>query len=292
MNQLGISIFFKRLFILSALIAPAFANAEITDENDMIKADAIIEVNDAIDINDVLDVENDIDALNLINANRKVKAKKVSNVELPDGSVYSGDLKYDVLREGVGVNEWPNGDRYSGEWLNDNPHGNGVLIHKNKDEYHGLFAFGQYSGLGDLKTASTERYLGNFRYNKLDGLGVFVSVNKSYYLGEFSQQKRHGRFLYFSGISAKPEYQIWIDDHLDKTINTDTSDDIQDIEERELITQMVASFTVIGIERLKERQSNTHYQIRGRVRKIVSDVDDSPAHAYGDLLINLLNLND
>ncbi len=219
--------------------------------------------------------------------------KKVSNIiKLPNGSLYSGDIKYGVIREGVGVNEWPNGDRYTGQWLNDNPHGKGYMRRKNGDEYRGEFAFGQYSGLGDLKTSLAERYLGMFRFNRLDGLGIFVSVNKGYYLGEFSQQKRHGRFLYFSALSATPEYQIWFNDNLDKVIELGSSEDVRDIQERQLITQMIEKFSLIAKKRLHQRRSNTRYQVRGKVRKIVSDVDDSPEHAYGDLLINLLSLSE
>ncbi len=204
---------------------------------------------------------------------------------LPDGSLYSGDLKYEIIREGTGTNEWPNGDRYSGEWLNDMPHGKGFMQRKDKEEYHGLFAFGQYSGLGDLKTVKQERYLGIFRFNALDGSGILVTVNKEYYLGEFSQNKRHGRFLYFSRLAARPEYQIWFNDELDRNIGED------DIAEQKLIKQMLQDFIETGRKRLDQRSRNTHYQIRGRVRKLVSDVDDTPEHAYGDLIINLLNLS-
>ncbi len=205
---------------------------------------------------------------------------------LPDGSLYSGDLKYEVIREGVGANEWPNGDRYRGEWLNDMPHGKGFMQRKNKEEYRGSFAFGQYSGLGDLRTANQERYLGSFRFNYLDGLGIFVSANKEFYLGEFSQNKRHGRFLHFSRLTAKPEYQLWFNDELDKSI------DRNNVAEQKLILQMLENFKKTGLKRLQQRSKNTHYQIRGRVRKIVSDVEDTPEHAYGDLIINLLNLSD
>lgn len=206
-------------------------------------------------------------------------------ITLPDGSLYSGNLKYEVIREGVGTNEWPNGDRYRGEWLNDMPHGKGFMQRKGKEEYRGLFSFGQYSGLGDLRTLEQERYLGMFRFNYLDGLGILVTADKEYYLGEFSQNKRHGRFLYFSRLAAEPEYQIWFNDELDKSIGKD------DIAEQKLITQMIKSFTQVGRKRLEERSENTHYQVRGRVRKIVSDVQDTPGHAYGDLIINLLNLS-
>lgn len=214
---------------------------------------------------------------------------KTNSVELPNGSLYSGDIKHGVIREGYGVNDWPNGDRYTGEWLNDSPHGKGVMRRQNKDEYQGVFAYGQYSGLGDLKTQSGERYLGAFRFNRLDGLGIFISVNGGYYLGEFSQQKRHGRFLYFSRLSAKPEYQIWFNDNLDKIIDIDSAENTQ---EQELITQMIESFSLIAKTRLSQRRLNNHYQARGRVRKIISSVEYSPEHAYGDLIINLLNLSE
>ncbi len=210
---------------------------------------------------------------------------KTEVIILPDGSLYSGDLKYEVIREGAGTNEWPNGDRYQGEWLNDMPHGKGFMQRKDKEEYRGQFLLGQYSGLGDLKTLKHERYLGVFRFNALDGLGILVTVNKEYYLGEFSQNKRHGRFLYFSRLAARPEYQIWFNDELDKIIDKD------DIAEQALIKQMLQSFTKVGYKRLEQRSKNKHYQIRGRVRKRVSDVDDTPEHAYGDLIINLLNLS-
>lgn len=206
-------------------------------------------------------------------------------ITLPDGSLYSGDLKYEIIREGMGENEWPNGDRYRGEWLNDMPHGKGFMQRKDKEEYRGQFSFGQYSGLGDLKTAKQERYLGSFRFNSLDGLGILVTESKEYYLGEFSQSKRHGRFLYFSRLAAEPEYQIWFDDELDKDIDKDN------LAEQKLISQMLQSFTQTGRKRLEQRSQNTHYQIRGRVRKLISDVDDTPEHAYGDLIINLLNLS-
>jgi len=207
-------------------------------------------------------------------------------ITLPDGSLYSGDLKYEVIREGMGTNKWPNGDRYTGEWLNDMPHGKGFMQRKNKEEYRGLFSFGQYSGLGDLKTINKERYIGIFRFNSLDGLGILITANKEYYLGEFSKNERHGRFLYFSSFTASPKYQIWFNDELDKDI------DKEDIVEHKLISQMVQSFILVGKKRLEERRKNTHYRIRGRVRKIVNDVDETPEHDYGDLIINLLNLTD
>lgn len=238
----------------------------------------------------------------LVNINHKCWAAAESDlkpdmIELPDGSLYSGDIKYEVIRDGKGSNEWPNGDRYTGEWLNDNPDGQGFMLRKNQDQYHGQFAYGQYSGVGDLKTATGERYIGSFRFNQLDGLGLFISANQAYYLGEFSQGKRHGRFLYFPGLTSRPQYQIWFNDALDKIIEMNDAEvirntvDVRNTQDQQLIRQLIDSFTVIGKQRLSQRTLNSHYQGRGRVRKTVSDVENTPEDAYGDLIINLLNLS-
>ena len=273
----------------------------VNEEQKVKDADVVEIVEDLQDINtidlaDVIEVVDDVEKVEIIKApgnagNNDDTVRSVKIIELPNGSLYSGDIKYEVIRDGKGINEWPNGDRYKGEWLNDSPHGRGLMFRKDKEEYSGQFAFGQYSGVGDLKSTKGERYTGSFRFNLLDGLGLFTSSNSEYYLGEFSQQKRHGRFLYFKSLSSKPEYQIWFNDTLEKVIEMSDTQDVRNIRERELITQMIERFTKIGKKRLSERRSNTHYQIRGRVRKIVSDVENTPEHAYGDLIINLLNLS-
>jgi len=289
---------FQVIFFVSMAWIGLFSNNCIAVES-VKEAEAAKEVkateeatNNKMSDDDVIDVEDIIDVSDVDLGKKSTKEKRTINkiIELPNGSLYSGDVKYDVIRDGKGVNEWPNGDRYKGEWLNDSPHGKGLMLKKNKDKYQGRFEFGLYSGLGDLTMASGGRYIGSFRYNQLYGLGLFVSENKEYYLGEFYQHKRHGRFLYFQKLSSKPEYQIWFNDHLEKVIEIDETQDIRDIQDKQLIEQMIQSFTKIGNKRLSQRRANTHYQVRGRVRRIVSDVEDSPEHAYGDLIINLLNL--
>jgi len=243
-----------------------------------------------IALNSLYFCESLAESANAIQPEKTKKDQQITVIELPDGSRYQGDLKYGSIREGSGRNHWPDGRQYQGQWMHDRPHGRGIMLAANKDKYHGLFAFGQYDGPGDLQTAAGERYLGTFRFNKLNGLGIYISANDEYFLGEFSQHKRHGRFLFFARLGGKPEYQIWFNDVLEKVIDTEDDQTISHPDERLLIKQMLASFIATGNKRLAQRKSNTYYQARGRVRKIVSDVDESPEHVYGDLIINLLDL--
>ena len=264
--------------------------------NDDIILEETVETNamDTLLLEDVISIDSDDykEILDKGNTTEKSDLEKVNMLMLPNGSLYSGDIKYDVIREGKGENSWPNGDTYTGDWLNDLPHGKGSMRRKNKDNYRGSFSYGQYSGLGELILHIGERYIGEFRFNRLDGLGIYVSANDEYYLGEFSQQKRHGRLLYFSGLSAKPKYQLWFEDNLEKVIDIDSNNEIIKTPEQQLINQMIGKFEIIAKKRLEQRKKNTHYQIRGRVRKIVSDVDDTVEHTYGDLIINLLNITE
>ena len=62
---------------------------------------------------------------------------------LPDGSLYNGDLKYNVIRDGTGHNKWPNGREYKGEWFNDQPHGKGTMTLSEKSFYRGEFVYGR-----------------------------------------------------------------------------------------------------------------------------------------------------
>ena len=302
----------KNSLIVIGLIYAFFSNAadgvkSINDNNSTEDAKTIefngdiipeesVEKNatDALLLEDVIAIDSDDDTeiLDKSSTPKKSELEKVNMIKLPNGSLYSGDIKYGVIREGKGENSWPNGDQYTGDWLNDLPHGKGLMRRKNKNNYRGSFRYGQYSGLGELNLHIGERYIGEFRFNRLDGLGIYISSNGEYYLGEFSQQKRHGRILYFSDLFDQPKYQLWFEDNLEKVIDVDDNNEIIGKSEQQLIAQMVKNFTSIAKKRLKERQQNTHYQIRGRVRKIVSDVEDTPEHAYGDLIINLLNITE
>ena len=56
----------------------------------------------------------------------------VKKMVLPDGALYSGQVKRDAIRpdelipDGKGKIKWPNGDKYSGRFINGMPHGEGI----------------------------------------------------------------------------------------------------------------------------------------------------------------------
>jgi hypothetical protein len=48
----------------------------------------------------------------------------------------------------MGTYEWPNGERYEGEWLNGNKHGKGTWTSKNGDKYMGEWDNSMAHGYG------------------------------------------------------------------------------------------------------------------------------------------------
>lgn len=59
-------------------------------------------------------------------------------VRLPNGSSYAGEWCSDILddiREGVGVQVWPDGSLYEGYWKNNKANFFGRLLHKDGDIY-------------------------------------------------------------------------------------------------------------------------------------------------------------
>jgi len=56
----------------------------------------------------------------------------VKKMVLPDGALYSGQVRRDALKfeelipDGRGKIKWPNGDKYSGRFINGMPNGEGI----------------------------------------------------------------------------------------------------------------------------------------------------------------------
>lgn len=59
--------------------------------------------------------------------------------ELDNGSVYQGQWSREGLRQGRGIQIWPDGAKFEGYWKNDMANGRGRLIHADGDVYEGMW---------------------------------------------------------------------------------------------------------------------------------------------------------
>ena len=78
-----------------------------------------------------------------------------------------------VERTGAGEATLPNGDRYTGEWRDNVPHGHGTqFVAETEETYVGSWLGGRRHGHGVLRSAALDEYVGDFRFGVRCGRGV------------------------------------------------------------------------------------------------------------------------
>tara|TARA_B100001179_G_C18572228_1_gene395651 strand:+ start:512 stop:1120 length:609 start_codon:yes stop_codon:yes gene_type:complete len=126
------------------------------------------------------------------------------------GEMYSGEW-LDNLFHGEGVFFYQNGDRYIGDFQKDIAHGMGTYSYKNGDVYVGEWIDGKRHGKGSYAHKVTELesdlYVGDFKEDKKDGVGLYTFTDGVRYYGLFRNDKMHGKgiFLYLDGKSTEVE---------------------------------------------------------------------------------------
>ena len=66
--------------------------------------------------------------------------EKREMIVLESGAHFEGQwLKFTEIRQGEGVQVFPDGSMYEGYWVNNKANGKGRLIHANGDVYEGQF---------------------------------------------------------------------------------------------------------------------------------------------------------
>jgi hypothetical protein len=95
-------------------------------------------------------------------------------------------------KSGRGVEVWPNGDTYIGEYRHDNFHGQGVLSTR-RGRYEGAFARGLKKGHGRMEWRNGDTYEGQWSDNLMHGTGRYFRFKDScQYVGEWVLGQRCG----------------------------------------------------------------------------------------------------
>jgi hypothetical protein len=101
-----------------------------------------------------------------------------------EDKIISGMLQYDIPQN--------RGDAYSGEFLNNVPHGHGVYEWKDGRRFTGEFSHGMIEGLGVLEDAKMGRYIGQFKLAHFCGGGVLYAAQGHHLEGLWKGHRRNG----------------------------------------------------------------------------------------------------
>ncbi|MCI5222155.1 MAG: hypothetical protein D3924_05665 [Candidatus Electrothrix sp. AR4] len=125
---------------------------------------------------------------------------------------YVGQLEDNNLH-GKGTFTWPDGNEYSGDWLQGKRHGKGRFIWKNGTEYIGDWKEDKSTGQGTYTWVDRDEkeYSGEVKDGKFHGNGVITYATGDKYSGSWVNGKKHGKGTYTFN-DGTPYKGIWEND--------------------------------------------------------------------------------
>ena len=132
--------------------------------------------------------------------------------------IYIGELKntyFKWIKEGKGIYYYYNGNKYEGDWENDEIKGKGIYYYKNGDRYEGDLKNNKREGKGIYYYKNGDRYEGECKDDKAEGKGIFYYNNGDKFEGFWKNNKKDGKgIMYYN--NGKKEEGYWKDDNLVK----------------------------------------------------------------------------
>ena len=126
--------------------------------------------------------------------NIKNQEQEKNQIVYENGNYYIGETK-NGIRHGKGIQYYENGDiMYEGNFVNDEPEGEGKSHNENGSYYIGHFKNGMKNGKGIYYYPNGDiMYEGDYIDDEPEGNGKLVMENGNYYIGQFKKGKRHGK---------------------------------------------------------------------------------------------------
>jgi len=133
----------------------------------------------------------------------------------PDGIVYTGEWR-GRRRDGNGVQVWPAGQRYEGQFVRDGVHGHGCYSQADGLTYAGQWSSGKKHGDGRETFPDGTEYEGQYKTNDWSGKGKFVCSNGSVYEGQFWENMIHGEgaYIWADGQQGRKYQGQWRYNHM------------------------------------------------------------------------------
>ena len=115
------------------------------------------------------------------------------------GDKYVGQFK-NQERSGNGTHYYTDGQKYEGEWLADKRNGYGKIIYPdddNRTSFEGEYENDE-TNFGTLIWKTEGKYVGEFKDNDRTGKGTYYYTDGTKYVGQWQLNKRHGQGILYS----------------------------------------------------------------------------------------------
>lgn len=122
--------------------------------------------------------------------------------QYPNGNRYIGDFN-DGKPNGKGILYCANGNKYIGHWQDNWQQGEGKFIFNEGHEYFGQFQRSQFHGKGVMKYANGDVYDGDWVANTPEGHGSYSFHTGDRYEGQFRQGRFNGQGTMFYKNGAR-----------------------------------------------------------------------------------------
>ena len=136
------------------------------------------------------------------------------------GNVYHGAFDKFTRPNGFGTMDFPNGDKYEGEWVKGKYHGKGVYIkftYANGCVYEGDLVNGVPEGEGKKVWPNGATYTGQWHKGAMSGQGEYVFENGARYKGSWANGRYNGEGTYTTS-TGKVTHAIYKNGKVEKEI--------------------------------------------------------------------------
>ncbi len=113
-------------------------------------------------------------------------------LEYDDGAVYTGELDENDVPNGHGEKVWPDGEKYVGQWKDNNFNGQGVYHYADGSVYEGNWKDSIRHGYGKYTYEDGSIYEGEWKDDMSHGKGKMTYDDGAVYEGDWKEDERHG----------------------------------------------------------------------------------------------------
>jgi hypothetical protein len=128
--------------------------------------------------------------------------------DYPNGDKYVGQFLNGNC-SGQGTKTYSDGRIYVGQWKDDKRNGQGTLTWPNGDKYVGQYKDGLINGQGTYTWPDGGKYVGLYKDGKRNGQGTYTWPDGNQFVGQWADDVRNGQGVLYNTNGSIKQQGIW-----------------------------------------------------------------------------------